>query len=225
MADDCNSSLWATAGRTCTVWEAISLLILCISHTFVTFVSNSDLFTLKRTVMGATEQSPRKRSKNNSRGGKQMLWRQLKKLWSFHLKERMRSDLITLSSTHLKWFGIESGGWPALHAQRETNKRKFYLNQISKILWSEMGKRISSSSRFTFERRPWISIPGILQKDMKELCLHLPAKNLEMSFTVVSLWCYKSGITSAAWRQNWIYEPLDLDRIMDWENLAILLWK
>lgn len=129
--------------------------------------------------MGATEQSPRKRSKNNSRGAKQMLWRQLKKLWSFRLKERMRSDLITLSSKHLKWLGIESGGWPALHAQREINKRKFYLNQIRKILWSEMGKTISSSSHSTFERRPWISISGILQKDMKEVVYIYPPRILK----------------------------------------------
>lgn len=44
--------------------------MLCISHTKVTVVSNSDLFTLKRQSNGANEQNPKKRNKNKSRGWK-----------------------------------------------------------------------------------------------------------------------------------------------------------
>lgn len=136
--------------------------------------------------MGAAEQSPKKRSKNNSRGEKQVLLRQLKKLQSFRLKERMRSDLITLCSTNLKWFGIE--WWVTSSSCSEGNKQEeilFKSNQQDSTVGN--GKRISSSSHYAFNRRPRISIPGILQKDTIELCLNLPAKNLETSFTVVSL--------------------------------------
>lgn len=106
-------------------------------------------------------------------------------------------------STHLKWFCTENDGRPILHAQRETNKRKFYLNHISMILPLEMRKEFPDLPLQIWQK-PMDLHPGNSSKDTKELCSCSPANNLEASFIVVSLWCYKSGTTSAAGRQNWI---------------------
>lgn len=94
-----------------------------------------------------------------------------------------------------------------LHAQSNTNKRKFYLiKSVSFYGWKQEKNFLIFTLYIDRSQFQWVSVPEILQKDIRELCLYLPAKNLEASFIVVSLWCYKSGTTSVVWGQSRIHK-------------------
>ena len=148
-----------------------------------------------------------------------MLWRRSKQCWYFGPKERMRSeDHILL---HTIWNGFVQmmvGDQFFMLRIKQARGNSIQIKSVRFHGWKRQKNSLIFPS-YT-DQSPWVSTPGILQKDTRELCLYSPAKSLEAAFAVVPLWCYKSGITSAAWEQSRTHEPFILDYKMLWEGLT-----